>query len=66
MLQKKYPVSKISSCKISVYFVYINKYADNTIRGHKITMYRILLILDHPPTAVDTFYVLNVDKYSKF
>ena len=26
----------------------------------------IFLIFDHPPTSVDTFYVLNVDKNSKF
>ena len=26
----------------------------------------ILLIFDHPPTSVDTFYVLNVDKNGKF
>ena len=26
----------------------------------------ILLIFDHPPTSVDTFYVLSMDKNGKF
>ena len=26
----------------------------------------ILLIFDHPPTSMDTFYVINVDKNGKF
>ena len=26
----------------------------------------ILLIFDHKPTSVDTFYVLNLDKIGKF
>ena len=26
----------------------------------------ILLFFDHPPTSMDIFYVLNVDKFGKF
>ena len=37
-----------------------------TYSSFKSHMDIILLFFDHPPTCVDIFYVLNVDKNSKF
>ena len=37
------------------------------LRGHKNNHVDIISpFFDHPPTSVDIFYVLNVDKFGKF
>ena len=45
------------------YPLYILKYVMGSFKNH---VDIILLFFDHPPTLVDSFYVLNVDKNGKF
>ena len=52
---KPYNSRQVGSPEISPYFGSFKNNVDI-----------ILLIFDHPPTSVDTFYVLNVDKMANF